>query len=308
MVEIEKGYMAYDFYQAIIQEIRPFTSAVTLAVNGESLLHPHFFEMVRYATDQGIKVLLNTNGTLLNHERAELLLDSGIKSISFAFDGFNKSMYEKARVGASYEKTLTKILHFLKLKKKRRRRYPYSVLSILMLELERCPEEEKRSFLGQFDGLIDEIRLREVSTWGSTFKDTKKFSYRENRIHHTPCSRLWSTAVITWNGDVVPCIYNVNHEYVLGNLKKKRFPEIWNGEKMISLRRSMLNGSYLRHLPLCENCIVLGTPPIYGIPSGIRLTLADSATNMVGYGFEKFALAFANRVRNGRFTARTINH
>ena len=94
-VEIEKGYMEYDFYKEIIDEISEYASAITMAVNGESLLHPKFFDMVHYVTDKNIKVLLNTNATLLNKNKAALMLESGISSISFAFDGFNKSMYEK---------------------------------------------------------------------------------------------------------------------------------------------------------------------------------------------------------------------
>ncbi|MDY6896228.1 MAG: radical SAM protein, partial [Thermotogota bacterium] len=197
-VEIEKGYMKYDFFKKIVEEIKGYASAITIAVNGESLLHPDFFKMVRYATNRGIKVLLNTNATLLNEKKAKLMLESGIASISFAFDGFNKSMYEKARIGATYETTLENILYFLRLRREKKKKLPYTVLSILMLEIDGCHEEVKQAFLKQFKGLIDEIRLREVSTWGSTFKETKNFAFRENTANYLPCSRLWSTAVIAW--------------------------------------------------------------------------------------------------------------
>ena len=69
----------------------------------------------------------------------------------------------------------------------------------------------------------------------------------------------------------------------------------------------MIDGDYLDISPLCENCIVLGTPPIMSIPSGIRLSMADAATNIVGHSFERAALYLANKLRNGRFTAKTIN-
>ncbi len=306
-IEIEKGYMDYDFYQEIIDQISRHASAITLAVGGESLLHPNFLEMARYATDKGIKVLLNTNATLLDEAKADLLLESGISSISFAFDGFTKTMYEKARVGANFEKTIANILNFLRLKKQKGYNRPYTVLSILKLDLEECSDEKKKAFARQFDGLIDEIRLRDVSTWGNTFKDSDKFSFMKNVVTYPPCSRIWSTAVITWNGNVVPCIYNANHEYVIGNLNKNSFQEIWNSERMIALRQSMLNGSYLELSPLCEHCIVLLTEPLLGIPSGLRLALADAATNIFGYRFEKFAIKLANKLRHGDFSSVTIN-
>ncbi len=307
MVDVKKGFMDYALYKRIIDETNVYTSAVTLAISGESLLHPEFFQMIRYASSKGVKILLNTNATLLTRDKARLLLDSGISEISFAFDGLKKGTYEKARVGADFEKTLDNILYFLSLKKEKSRKLPYSILSILELELDGYSEEEKTAFLKRFDGLIDEIRSREVSTWGSTFKDTDAFSYRDNSNVYGPCSRLWSTACITWDGDVVPCVYNANHEYVIGNIKDNNLIDIWNSEKMSRLRESMINGDYLDISPLCENCIVLGTPPILGIPSGIRLSLADAVTNVTGHGFERVALSIANRLRNGNFTARTIS-
>ncbi|HIJ83387.1 MAG: Radical SAM protein [Magnetococcales bacterium] len=306
MLRVDKGFMDFDLYKKIIDEIKGYASAVTLAVAGESLYHPQFFAMSRYAADQGIKPILNTNATMLTPKKAEMLLESGVTSISFAFDGFNKGQYEKARVGAQFEKTLGNILYFLELKKKKGKKLPYCVLSILMLGLEECTPEEQVEFLARFKDLIDEVRVREVSTWGSSFKNSTAFSFRPNPVYYPPCSRLWSTGVISWNGTVLPCIYDSNHELALGNLRDSSFKEIWNGRPMMELRRSMLDGTFLSYSGLCENCIVLGTPPIMGIPSGIRLSLADAITNMVGYRFERLALALANKLRKGRFTSKTV--
>ncbi len=306
-VNIEKGYMDFSFYKNIMDQIADFASAVTLAVNGESLLHPNFFDMVRYATGKGIKVLLNTNATLLDRERSELMLDSGLSYVSFAFDGFNKPRYENIRKGADFEKTMAKIIYFLKLRKKKNKKTPYTIISMLMLGLADCVREEKEQFLKEFKGLVNEIRLREVSTWGNIFKDTTDFYFRQNTMDYPPCSRLWSTAVISWNGRVLPCIYNANHEYVLGDLNKQRFNDIWNGEMMVALRRSMLNGSYAKICKPCQHCIVLGTSPICGIPSGIRLALSDSIINLFGYRFERAALTVINILRNDGFSSVTIN-
>lgn len=306
-VTVEKGFMDFGLYCRIIDEISPFASAITLAVGGESLLHPRFFDMALYAAQKGVKVLLNTNATLLDQKRAERMLDSGFSAISFAFDGFTKSMYEKARVGADFDRTLGNILCFLRLKQSMGLQAPYTVLSILKLGLEEPSEEEKKSFLLQFRGLVDEVRLREVSTWGSTFKDATGFSFRKAERLYPPCSRIWSTAVIGWNGDVLPCIYNANHEYVLGNMREQKFAGIWNGERMLALRKSMLDNSYLSLSPLCEHCIVLGTPPVCGIPSGLRLSLADAATNIFGYGFERLAIRLVNRLRKNTFPSVTVS-
>ena len=74
-VEVKKGYMEYYFFKKIILQIKEHASAITLAVNGESFLHPRFFDMARFSFDNGIKVLLNTNATMLNRKNAEMLLE-----------------------------------------------------------------------------------------------------------------------------------------------------------------------------------------------------------------------------------------
>jgi radical SAM protein with 4Fe4S-binding SPASM domain len=306
MVNITKGYMEFDFFTAIVDELSGYASAITLAVGGESLLHPRFMDMVRYISSKGIKVLLNTNATLLTKEMSEELLTTGIAYLSFAFDGFNKKSYEKARRGAIFEDTMDKVTYFLELRKKKRLKSPYCILSMLMLDLEPYTEQEKAAFLSHFEGLIDEVRMREVSTWGSAFKEADSFSHRKHEGIFLPCSRLWSTACITWNGDMVPCIYNTNHEFIIGNLAHDSLISLWNSENLMALRRAMLDASYLELSPQCDNCIVLGTPPILGIPSGLRLSLADAMTNVLGYGFEKASLSLANKFRKNSFSSRRV--
>ena len=179
-------------------------------------------------------------------------------------------------------------------------------MSILKLEIEKENKGEKDIFLKRFNGLINEIRQREVSSWGSTFKDCDKFPYGRYEVLWTPCSRLWSSICIAWNGDAMPCVYNMNHEYVAGNIKSDTLLDIWNSQKLVQIRKAMIDGSYLDISPLCENCIVLGTPPIMGIPSGIRLTLTNAVTNIFGYRFEKIALYLVNKLRKEDFSSVTI--
>ena len=69
MVDVDKGFMDFALYKRIIDEISEYASAITLAISGESLLHPDFFKMIEYASSNGTKVLLNTNATLLTNEK-----------------------------------------------------------------------------------------------------------------------------------------------------------------------------------------------------------------------------------------------
>lgn len=306
LLGIEKGFMNYEVYKRIINEIKNHTSSITLSISGESLLHPQIYEMIKYAQNNGIRPMLNTNATLLNESATHSLLDSEIQHINFGFDGFNKKMYEQIRVGANFEKTLENILYFLREKKRRKQKMPYTVLTLLLLNVGRYTEKEKTYFLKKLAGLVDEIRLREPFSWGNKFKNTDKFSYFKNENIYWPCSRLWCTLSIAWNGDVIPCTYDVSHEYILGNIRQNKLLDIWNCKKMINLRESMLNKTYLNLLPLCEDCIMLHTDAVLGIPAGLRGVISDSITNITGFSLEKYILKLTNLVSKGRFTTQNI--
>jgi radical SAM protein with 4Fe4S-binding SPASM domain len=305
-VHVKRGYMKLELFKKIIDEIHPHTSTVVLALSGESLLHPDLFDMIHYTEEHQVKVLLNTNATLIDREKAIRLLESEISYISFAFDGYTKSMYEKVRKGADFEETLENILFFLRLKKEKKLKKPYTVLSILNLNIEDSQNKKKEEFLNKFDTLIDDIHLREVNSWGNVFKETLDFTFTKFTGKGTPCGRLWNTIGIAWDGEVVPCTYNMNHDYPLGNIQDMPMEKIWNSPRLVQLRQAMIDGNYLECSPLCENCTIVGTPKILGIPTGLRITLSDSLENFFGYGFQKKAIKLASLLRKDKFAFKQV--
>jgi len=305
LVQTERGFMDPALFRRIIDDVHPYVSAATLAVGGESLLHPAFFEMAAYARRRGVRTILNTNATLLDEDKAAALLESGLDYVSFAFDGFTKAGYERARRGADFEATLENILRFLRMRKERGSHRPFTVLSMLDLGWDEGTEEERRAFFRRFEGLLDDVRLREVNSWGLTFKGTEEFPHRVfGRTF--PCGRLWNTLAVAWNGDVVPCVFHMNHEVILGNAAADPLPAIWNSPAAVSLRQAMLDGRALEISPLCDNCTIAGSPAILGVPAGLRATVASALGDVFGFGLEKKAVALADLWSGGRFAARRV--
>jgi radical SAM protein with 4Fe4S-binding SPASM domain len=64
------------------------------------------------------------------------------------------------------------------------------------------------------------------------------------------CSWL-RQSVILWNGDVVPCCYDMEGQLVIGNaLKDGGFMKIWRSDKYKKYRRNIIR----RKITLCRNC------------------------------------------------------
>jgi radical SAM protein with 4Fe4S-binding SPASM domain len=63
---------------------------------------------------------------------------------------------------------------------------------------------------------------------------------------------MWHSCVITWDGKVVPCCFDKDAHYVLGDLNKSSFKEIWDGEKYNEFRWSLFNSR--SEIEMCRNC------------------------------------------------------
>lgn len=99
------AFMQYDVYTRLIDQ---FENLETLHLQGlgEPMMHPRYFEMVRYAKEKGIRVTTNTNLTLLNEKRAELCVLSGLDALFVSIDGSQASTYERIRHRGRFEKVL----------------------------------------------------------------------------------------------------------------------------------------------------------------------------------------------------------
>jgi MoaA/NifB/PqqE/SkfB family radical SAM enzyme len=100
--------MDFDLYCRIIDQ---FTNIQTLHLQGlgEPMLHPRFFDMVRYAVGKDIRVTTNTNLTTLNPKRALLAVTSGLDTLHFSIDGTTAATYERIRVNAHFDKVIANL-------------------------------------------------------------------------------------------------------------------------------------------------------------------------------------------------------
>jgi radical SAM protein with 4Fe4S-binding SPASM domain len=66
------------------------------------------------------------------------------------------------------------------------------------------------------------------------------------------CLRLWLNPVVTWDGSVIPCCFDKDADFVMGNLKNESFRSIWNGSKYNDFRKKILTGR--DKTDICRNC------------------------------------------------------
>jgi radical SAM protein with 4Fe4S-binding SPASM domain len=264
-----KGYMDWDLFTKIVDEAKGFAYEVNLFHRGESLIHPRLADMVRYVKERGVHARLNTNGTLLDERKSAALIEAGLDFISFSFDGYTSEVYDKIRVLGKFDRTVDRIVGFLEVKKRLGRTNPYVALESIDFTVGPHTAEDlarQRAFRARFDGLpLDRFIVKRPHNWAGTY--TPGDPADAGKPHgYSPCTFPWYALVIFWDGTVSPCPQDWYGDLELGNVKGQSLAEVWNGPKMLELRRKM-RAKDVQCLSPCNQCDMLWRPTLFGVPT-----------------------------------------
>jgi heme b synthase len=91
----------------VMDDIASFSQPVIIMTGGEPLLRDDIFDLARYGTGKGFRMVMATNGTLITGEVVKKMKDSGIQRISVSLDGPSAEMHDAFRkVKGSFEGSL----------------------------------------------------------------------------------------------------------------------------------------------------------------------------------------------------------
>ena len=81
----------------LIDEIAAMSSPVIILTGGEPLLRPDIFEIASYGTKKGLRMVMATNGTLVDKQIAQKMVASGIQRVSISIDGKDAKSHDEFR-------------------------------------------------------------------------------------------------------------------------------------------------------------------------------------------------------------------
>lgn len=257
-----RGNMDMDLYTGIVDQLAGRVNDLNLSHRGEPLFHPELERMIRMAAERDLATRIHTNATMLDRDRSISLLDAGPDLMSFSFDGYDKNTYESVRVGGVFEETLRNIRFFLSEKTRRRLKKPYTVIQIIE------PPDADRGYREKLDAFgrrfrsegLDKFYVKKPHNWAGNAPG----EYALDR-NYLLCTFLYYSMTILWNGLVCPCPQDWYGTMVLGDLNEQTVESVWNGEKMLRMRRRAANQDFADSL--CSHCDRIYRPAIMGIPT-----------------------------------------
>lgn len=91
---------------------------------GEPTIHPHFREIIDHLSKFGVMVDFFTNGTHLDQDMCEFLVDRKVTKLTMSMSGSTKEEYENVYLGSSFEKVTEGLQRLNRLKKERNTKFP----------------------------------------------------------------------------------------------------------------------------------------------------------------------------------------
>jgi hypothetical protein len=251
-VKRPKGYMDFDLFTGIVDEMAGHVKSTTLHIWGESLMHPRITDMIAYCHAKGLRSEISTNATLLDEKRAVKILDAGLDVIYVCMDGVNRQTYEAIRRNASFERTRANILRFVQMKHERRLSTPQVNIQIIKMK-PTAPEVDE--FVRQWQEVpgIDRINVKPFDSWAEQIEQVSDL--RQDAVtlpKRYPCPNLWYHVHIYWDGSLVMCDRDFDGLHDLGNVKDGVM-KAWNGALMRELRRRHVKNDYEGISP-CDTC------------------------------------------------------
>lgn len=83
-----KGTMTEAEFASLLPKLRPYTDFLYFHLMGEPLLHPNLGSFLQQAQAQGFKVILTTNGTLLEKQQSLLLASPALHKVNISLHAF----------------------------------------------------------------------------------------------------------------------------------------------------------------------------------------------------------------------------
>jgi MoaA/NifB/PqqE/SkfB family radical SAM enzyme len=239
----------FDSYKSILDQCAELgVPSIKLNWRGEPLLHPKLPEMIDLAKQAGVlEVLINTNATMLTEKLSRQLIESGLDTMIYSFDGGTKETYEAMRPGRfrlnKFEHVYQNISQFNEIRQSCGALFPRTKIQMVLTE---STYEERDQFFALFDSCVDQVSVKAYSERGGKIEelDDETRSKLPDYLRHLelpegapvrrdiggalyisvgrlPCEQPFQRLLITYDGRVSMCCYDWGSQYPIGYVDKK---------------------------------------------------------------------------------------
>ncbi len=243
-----KKAMTEEEFTVLLSKLQPYTDYLYFHLMGEPLCHPKLERFLEIAGDQGFKVILTTNGTLLDRHKDMLLNAPGLHKVNISLHSFEANV-----IGVSIEKYLSDCFSFAQAAQGKK---------IVTLRLWNQGGADEKN-----NEILEHLHKFFSTPWVTEHRGTRladkiyleygdKFDWpdlsAEEGSESVFCYGLRDQIGVLCDGTVVPCCLDHEGDISLGNLFDQDLDEILNSERAQNIYNGFSNRKACE--PLCRRC------------------------------------------------------
>ena len=257
----DTGMLDVKLYNKFIEENHKTLLYLLLYFQGEPYLHPSFFDMIKRAAKFNIYSATSTNAHYLDINNAIETVKSGLDRLIISVDGTSAETYSKYRVGGKFDKVIEGTKNIVAAKKQLKSKTPFIIWQFMVFKHSEHELEQVKKMGAQLG--VNQVAIKTAQVYDEAganelLPTNPKYNrYEQNSLKikgglKNECWKMWHSSVITWDGNVVPCCFDKDASYQIGNLSNKSFQEIWLSPGYDAFRSTLWNGR--KNIPICTNC------------------------------------------------------
>lgn len=247
---------------------------IRYTANGETLLHPKFDQIIKYACIySGTKINVTTNGSLLTNAKSVLLVDAGVDVVDVSIDAYRDETYSKIRINGTLDDVRKNVLNLIDLSFG-------SKTKVVVSYVEQELNSEETDLFEKFwnDAGADFVLIRKLhSAAGSKLNVKSDIVTSTRSIKRRPCLYPWERLVLTPEGDLSFCPAGWSKDPHFTSYRNTTIKEAWRSRFMEELRAAHLSVE-LEGFTFCEQC----PDWVYTIwPNSDDFSYSDVMSNLV---------------------------
>jgi radical SAM protein with 4Fe4S-binding SPASM domain len=256
--------LSLDNYKKIIDDTHKKTGYLTFYFQGEPFLNKNLLSMLQYAKQHNMFTITSTNAHYINDNTAREIVKSGLSKLIISLDGTTQKSYEKYRIGGELSKVVSSAIALVNAKRDMKSKTPFLEFQFLVVKHNEHEIEEAQTLtkkLGLNNIVFKTAQIYDFEKGSELIPTIDKYSRYYKQANGTwaiknkllnHCWKLWNSCVVTWDGNVVPCCFDKDARYVMGNALTQPIQEIWSNTTYNLFRKKVLQTR--KNIEMCANC------------------------------------------------------
>jgi radical SAM protein with 4Fe4S-binding SPASM domain len=273
ILDQKKGFMQYEMFTKIYNQVEKEIVLVNLFNWGEPLLNPEVFKIIDEIYKSGAISNIHSNFCIKKSNVVKKLAQSKLTFLVLSIDGATNSSYETYRKGGNFKFVLRNVTKLVKKRRELEKQLPEIIWKFIVHKHnEHEIDDAKR--LAAVSG-VDRIKFtpiladlqpifstrtrqeRWTEDWLPVYRTDFRFDSMKKPLYETACYFLWQEPVINVDGTVSPCCFIHDSKNIFGDLNKNSFKEIWNND-LFKYSRSLFSKQDCKSPPtirsICDSC------------------------------------------------------